>query len=279
MKLYLILSTLALVGLAHGQMLTPQAGSPPATPAAFSGAGVGLSAPNIPGAPFSADTESRSTRLLPSGEQFQSRSQGKLYRDSQGRTRRETDFVSGSGTVAGRNVVITDPVQHLMMVLNSNDKVARMYHWQPPVAAMHVPASPASANLPPQRPWPGPATSPPTATIQPVAPGTPAFSAPSASNMTVKSDSLGEKELQGVLVTGTRITRTIAPGAAGSSQPVVSTTETWVSPQLKVSVLTEIDNPHGGQTVMALTNIQRTEPDASLFQVPSDYAVEDTAKK
>jgi hypothetical protein len=34
------------------------------------------------------------------------------------------------------------------------------------------------------------------------------------------------------------------------------------------------NDPFKGETTFQLTNIQRQEPEASLFQVPSDYAVE-----
>ena len=38
--------------------------------------------------------------------------------------------------------------------------------------------------------------------------------------------------------------------------------------------MTKRSDPRMGETVFQLTNIQRTEPAATLFQVPADYTVE-----
>ncbi len=74
---------------------------------------------------------------------------------------------------------------------------------------------------------------------------------------------------------GTRITRTIPAGSVGNEQPIVITTETWYSPDLKVLVMTKTNDPRMGETTYRLTNIQRSEPPANLFQVPDDYTVKD----
>jgi hypothetical protein len=39
--------------------------------------------------------------------------------------------------------------------------------------------------------------------------------------------------------------------------------------------MTKRSDPRFGETVYRLTNIQRTEPPASLFELPSDYTVND----
>jgi hypothetical protein len=38
-------------------------------------------------------------------------------------------------------------------------------------------------------------------------------------------------------------------------------------------VLNRSVDPRVGETTMRLTNILRSEPDASLFQIPSDYTI------
>jgi hypothetical protein len=40
-------------------------------------------------------------------------------------------------------------------------------------------------------------------------------------------------------------------------------------------VMTKHSDPRFGETVYRLTNISRTEPDASLFHVPADYKITD----
>jgi hypothetical protein len=86
---------------------------------------------------------------------------------------------------------------------------------------------------------------------------------------------LGAQTVEGVPAQGTRITRTIEAGQIGNALPLVITTETWYSPELKVLVSSKSSDPRIGDTTYKLTNIQRAEPDPSLFQVPADYTVRD----
>ena len=61
--------------------------------------------------------------------------------------------------------------------------------------------------------------------------------------------------------------------------PLVSVNETWYSPDLQTVVESKRDDPRFGETTFSLTNIQKGEPPASLFQVPSDYTVKDMDTK
>lgn len=84
---------------------------------------------------------------------------------------------------------------------------------------------------------------------------------------------LGSKTLDGVEVTGTRTTITFPAGSFGNSGAVTVTHERWVSQDLGVTVSETESDPRDGVRTTTLTNIQRTEPDAALFQVPQGYAV------
>jgi hypothetical protein len=86
--------------------------------------------------------------------------------------------------------------------------------------------------------------------------------------------SLGTQMINGVSAEGTRTTRTIPAGEIGNQKPIVITVEKWYSADLQETVLTKRSDPRMGETVRQLTNIQRTEPAATLFQVPSDYTVQ-----
>ena len=46
-----------------------------------------------------------------------------------------------------------------------------------------------------------------------------------------------------------------------------------MSDDLKVPLKTTITDPRMGTVTMELTNINRSQPDPSLFQVPADYTV------
>jgi hypothetical protein len=76
-----------------------------------------------------------------------------------------------------------------------------------------------------------------------------------------------------VTAQGTRITRTIPAGQVGNQAPIVNVVERWYSPDLQTEVMRKQINPQFGETTFQLTNIVRSEPDASLFQVPPNYAI------
>ena len=78
---------------------------------------------------------------------------------------------------------------------------------------------------------------------------------------------------------GTRTTRTIPAGAIGNEKPIVITVERWYSPDLQMNVMIKRSDPRTGENVFQLTNIMRSEPDASLFQVPPDYTVKEAGGK
>ena len=56
-------------------------------------------------------------------------------------------------------------------------------------------------------------------------------------------------------------------------KPIKIVIERWYSPDLQMNVLVKRSDPRMGTTIFQLTDIQRKEPDASLFQVPADYTV------
>jgi hypothetical protein len=92
----------------------------------------------------------------------------------------------------------------------------------------------------------------------------------------VKSESLGTQNIEGVSAEGSRTTLTITAGEIGNELPINVVTETWFSPELKVLVLRKHSDPRQGERIYRLTNINRAEPDRSLFEVPADYTIKDS---
>jgi hypothetical protein len=90
----------------------------------------------------------------------------------------------------------------------------------------------------------------------------------------VKTESLGQKTIEGVLAEGTRTTITISAGAIGNEQPIQVVTERWYSPELQTLVLNKRTDPRSGETTTRLANISRAEPSRTLFEVPADYKVQ-----
>jgi hypothetical protein len=209
----------------------------------------------IKGAPFSADTVIETSRTLADGNHIHETMRGSVCRDSEGRTRSDSPALI-NGTEDERHVLIVDPVLQVVIHFNTfGERVAT-------VTPMHGPSSTASAlSSSPGRPGIG--TGPGTAPGQQTQPARP-----------VRED-LGTQEIEGITVQGTRITRTIAAGAEGNEEPIVSVTERWISRELHETLLTESDDPRSGHRTTKLVNVQRSEPDAALFQVPPDYTVKE----
>ncbi len=216
----------------------------------------------IKGAPYSAQTVTERIQTLTDGNRIVQSTTGSVARDSQGRVRRDgglSGLEAGAGD-APQVVMISDPVAGVHWALNPQTKTA--------------------TKMPPLPPPPPPLANEKTfffATgsetgeqhVQVIARND------SASDANLSKVDLGTESMEGVKAHGTRITRTIPAGAIGNEQPIVITTETWYSPDLKVLVMSKTDDPRMGETTYKLTNIQRSEPAASLFQVPDDYTVKD----
>lgn len=89
------------------------------------------------------------------------------------------------------------------------------------------------------------------------------------------TEKLASQTIEGVLVEGTRQTTTWPVGAQGNDRAITATRETWTSEELKVVILSHMNDPRSGEQTLKLININRSEPDPSLFQPPSDYTVVD----
>jgi len=95
-----------------------------------------------------------------------------------------------------------------------------------------------------------------------------------ALNGDVKTASMGDKAIDGIPVTGTRTTNTIPAGTIGNDKDIVITRETWYSPDLKLVLQSTQTDPRFGETMYSLTNVERSEPNSTMFQVPAGYTVE-----
>jgi len=211
----------------------------------------------VTGAPFSAVAVTTFSHTLADGNKISNTHQVTLYRDSQGRSRREGSMPPmGEFAVDQPHsfVMIHDPVAGKAFLLNLDKKVA------------HVMA------LPNHGPRNGKGMS------ADAAPGGPdAIDSAETTNPNVTKESLGAQTLNGISAQGTRFTRLIPAGKIGNDKPITVTREVWYSPDLQMVVQSKHSDPRFGDTVYSLTNIQRTEPAANLFTVPSDFTVKEGA--
>jgi hypothetical protein len=205
----------------------------------------------VTGAPFSGTGVTEETQTLADGNTINRKVQSSVYRDSQGRTRRETTF-SGVGAATTSTtktaVMIHDPVAGTAFVLHSDTKVAEQ-----------LPARKPNANT-------TSGTNTPEARFE-------AHIQAEIANGTLKKEDLGTQTINGVTAQGTRYIRTIPAGQIGNTTAITVTNEQWYSPDLQVVVKSTRSDPRMGTVTYTLTNIQRTEPAASLFTVPTDYTV------
>jgi hypothetical protein len=88
-----------------------------------------------------------------------------------------------------------------------------------------------------------------------------------------KTESLGTQVIEGVNAEGTRTTLTIPAGEIGNIQPIEIVDETWYSTELQLQVMTKHQDPRTGAVLYRLTNLNRSEPDRSLFEIPAGYTV------
>ena len=235
----------------------------------------------IAGAPYSAEVVTQHVQTLGDGNRIEQTTTGSVARDSQGRVRRDEALpaLAGSNGEAPHLIMIDDPVAQVHWTLDAQTKTATKMPMPP------MPPMPPGPPLPPGKPGavfemampaqpmpPAPPTKMFYATTD-IAPAM-SFSTRMDSKSASKAD-LGLQTVEGVPAQGTRVTRTIEAGQMGNSLPIVITTETWFSPDLKVLVSSKSSDPRIGDTTYKLTNIQRAEPDPSLFQVPPDYTIRD----
>ena len=78
--------------------------------------------------------------------------------------------------------------------------------------------------------------------------------------------------IQGIYAVGTRTTTVIPDDTPGPD--VVEVVETWVSPDLGITVLVKKSStdPRSDQTMVEMRKLDRVEPDAALFEVPAQCA-------
>ena len=235
--------------------------------------------PVVRGAPFSGEGVTTTSQTLADGTRIERRVTSRIYRDSEGRVRRE-QTVLGLGALnpsadAQPIVTISDPVAGLTYVLDETTRSARRSrlaslerrnaNLEKLRAAAHA-LEPRHAGEPPP-----PLPPPPPPPGEPRGRGTP--SAAARANIANWPEPLGTRQIEGVTAAGTRRTETIPAGRIGNDRPIVITDERWESPDLKMVVMSQHHDPRTGDVEYRLINISRAEPPHDLFTVPADYDI------
>jgi hypothetical protein len=86
---------------------------------------------------------------------------------------------------------------------------------------------------------------------------------------------LGTQTIAGLTLRGTRKQRTIPPMFSGTGREVTITDDYWYSPELRVYLVLRHNDPRTGEQTVGITQVERGEPAAAFFQVPSGYKIVD----
>jgi len=214
----------------------------------------------VTGAPYSADITTEIVQQLADGNRIERRSTSSVARDREGRVRREQQVMAIGPVLPTGNaqiVTIDDPVANVHYSLDAARKI--VIQLPTPFAAKFegpAPGGPAVVARAEKREL---VVQPPLALGQ----------APDQ-----RTEKLGTTEIEGVTAEGTRVTITIPAGAIGNQSPIEIVSERWYSPELQTVVLSRRTDPRFGETTYRLANVVRAEPPAELFQIPSDYKIE-----
>ena len=302
------------------QRVISQDGMPPPPPSdfLFVGTEVNFSGKVVKGAPYSAQAVTETIQTLGDGNRIVNKTTSSLYRDGEGRTRRELTIKLlgpiGDGGEALQTVFINDPVAGVSYSLDSKNHVAHKtmpFKLRtlkpgdlPPGEAGHrfefKVAEPGQAGVVVKTP-PGGAPEAAGVVVRAPMAGVAEAGAKQESDFTFSirtegaagstymfrrkgpndqevKEQLGKQNIEGVEAEGTRTTITIPAGEIGNERAIEIVSERWYSPELQMDVMTRHNDPRSGETTYRLTNINRSEPAKSLFEVPADYTIKEGPK-
>lgn len=263
----------------------------------------------VKGAPYSAQAVTETTQTLGDGNRIVNKSAAAVYRDSEGRTRREQTLRTiGPFATAGeapQTIFINDPVAGVNYALDSRTMVARkmapmkfefkfgnLPDGVKPVGGAHKGVATERIEVHPQvfiSPAPSPSQGTTARVCEGVGCNTEIVISPSlsgtgggmvmqwhgGSEKRGKTEPLGKQTIEGVEAEGTRNVTTIPAGEIGNERAIEIVFERWYSPELQTVVMTRHIDPRFGETSYRLTNISRDEPAHSLFEVPPGYTVKE----
>src|SRR5437763_7734874 len=264
-----LIGALVMVAAASAQPPMPRGRGGPG--GRFIGAEVGMPGRVVKNAPFSAEIVTETTQALPDGNRIKQSNTVKVYRDSDGRTRREQSLNNLNGLA---------PNSSLPQVAFINDPVGGINY------AMDLTKRTATKSASGRGGWGGGNGGPaPMARRGGQGGGQPAEAGGERGPMmrsrrdeNVKTESLGKQTIEGVVAEGTRTTMCIPAGQIGNEQPIQIVSESWYSPELQTVILRKRSDPRSGETVTRYMNVSRAEPPRTLFEPPADFKLSESLR-
>ncbi len=195
----------------------------------------------IAGAPFTAKVQIVSHQKLADGTEHVVTTSNTVARSNTGRIYNERRQLLPRGYHGEPRLLsshIYDPNTRVSVFLNPATRIAREQ-----VLEARGPSSPTSRRVP---------TTPDV----------------------VESD-LGVQLLDGVELHGLRKSRTIPAAVSGTGKNVDVEDDYWYSTDLALDMIIRHSDSRSGEQMVAVTEVKRTEPDATLFAVPPGYKLVD----
>jgi hypothetical protein len=234
------------------------------------GPGVGA----VKNAPFSGEMVCEYVQTLADGNRIVRRTNTIIYRDGEGRIRRETSLEirdANSGAYREyKTIQVSDPFGGQNFTLDPQNRTAHKFPVRPirEIAGVTTLQTVTVGGIA-DRTVIAPSTVFGPGPVRPLG----RFGV----NADTKSESLGSQMIEGVEAEGTRITHTIPAGSMGNERPIEATYERWYSKELQLDVLIKSVDPRSGESTQQMTKISRGEPDPALFEIPPDYTVQEFA--
>jgi len=187
--------------------------------------------------PYSAMQTLTNHRIQENGREFRLETATKMYRDSSGRTRR--DMLDSNGELVQSFITGSDGS---VTMLDHRNRVVSTGG-----AGRHVSVRTDDRRIG------APVTAPTTGKNE----GRPAV------------EQLGERDIEGVTATGMLVRHHIGSAAEGLDV----TSETWFARELGIALYVKNTDPKG-ESVIAISELDRSEPDPALFAVPDGYQLQ-----
>jgi hypothetical protein len=265
----------------------------------------------VKGAPYSAQAVTEMIQTLPDGNRIVRHNTASVYRDSEGRTRREQTIEAvGAYSASGelpQMILINDPVSGVNYILDAKSHTARKVDLsavrklefsgegmaakkrmsgatgetgaatseEKQKAMAELKAQIAKAETRVRVDSDGKFSEGFMAGVAGGIPGSVGGRVTKIDPKNVKKEALGKQTIEGVEAEGVRFTTTIAAGEIGNEQPINIVSERWYSEELQTVVMSKHSDPRMGENTYRLVNINRSEPAHSLFELPSDYTVKE----
>jgi hypothetical protein len=198
----------------------------------------------VPNAPFTAVVEILSHETLPDGSTNIRSTAAHIARSSSGRIyneRRQLVSTNFHGQPPLLSAHIYDPSSRLSIFYNPFQRIARETILPQPLSA-------PLNSIPSQTP---------------------------ANNPYFKQEEIGTQPLGSLTLTGIRKSHTIPAAMSGTGKDIVIVDEYWYSPDLSVYMIIKHNDPRTGEQIVAVSEVDRHEPNASVFAIPPTYKVID----